>query len=327
MVQYRRLTLGECYQLEALLARKIGIREIARQLERSPSTISREIDRSTKDPCPYRAERSYQVRVQRKHQSKYCLQVIQGPLEHDVRSKIALDWSPEQIAGRLAMDRKCKVVSYQTIYRFIRRDKVRGGTLWKHLRIRRKTCSGMANLHYRLKKLYPGRTMIDERPQEVEKRKRLGDYERDTVLGTHNGTLLLTIVDRTSRLLKLGWLPKKSSELTHALTVKLLQGEPVQTITNDNGSEFARYQQTARALETHVYFSRAYRSWERGTNENTNGLLRQYFPRKKDIGMPSPKKIKAVERLINERPRKCLGFQTPFEVHQRLKGQGVALDV
>lgn len=321
MVQYRRLTLGECYQIEALLARKVGVREIARQLQRHASTISREIGKFSINQRPYDAQEAHRIREKNRHQCRPSLQVIRGQLASYVCRKIALDWSPEQIAGRLRLKHQRAIVSHQTIYRFLQRDKAQGGKLWKHLRVLRKSGRALTSLHFRLKKLIPGRKMIDQRPQEVERRNRLGDFERDSVLGTHNGTLLLTIVDRTSRLLKLGWLPKKSSDLTHQLTVDLLRGEPVRSITNDNGPEFARHKKTARILETQVYFSHAYRSWERGTNENTNGLLRQYFPRKKDIGMPLPKEIKGVENLLNNRPRKCLGFQTPMEVHQRLKRQ------
>ena len=321
MALYRRLTLGECYQIEVLSARGFGVREIARQLGRHASTISRELQKFRQQEQPYRAEISYPLRELKKQQALPPLQRIQGKLERYVRSKVCLDWSPEQIAGKLRLDHRRKVLSYQTIYRFIARDRAQGGRLYKHLRILRKPWRKACNLNYRLRACMPGRTMIDERPKVVEQRNRIGDFERDTVLGTHNGTMLLTIVDRTSRLLRLGWLPKKSSDLTHALTVRLLKDEPVHTITNDNGSEFAKYQKTAKELKTQVFFSQAYRSWERGTNENTNGLLRQYFPRKKDIGVPLTKKIKAVERLLNGRPRKCLGFQTPSEVHQRLKRQ------
>ena len=321
MALYRRLTLGECYQIEVLSARGFGVREIARQLGRHASTISRELQKFRQQEQPYRAEISYQLRKLKKHQARPTLQRIQGKLERYVRSKVCLDWSPEQIAGKLCLDHRKKVLSYQTIYRFIARDKVQGGRLYKHLRILRKPWRKACNLNYRLRACMPGRTMIDERPKEVDLRNRVGDFERDTVLGVHNGTLLLTIVDRTSRYLKIGWMRRKSSDVTHQLTVDLLKNEPVHSITNDNGSEFARYKKTSEALDTKVYFSRAYRSWERGTNENTNGLLRQYFPRKKDIGHPKPEKIKAIENQINHRPRKCLGYKTPWEVHRRLKRQ------
>jgi IS30 family transposase len=313
---YHWLTREERYQIEALLESGRSLRQIARQLQRSPSTLSRELRRAGP---PYRAleaqGRTESLR-KRPHPEK---QKIRGALKNYVDERIARDWSPEQIAGRLQFQESSKSLSHQTIYRYLHRERASRPELWNHLRMLRKTRKNNRPPHRPTR--LEGRTMIEKRPAVVEQRTRLGDFERDTLFGKADGSLLLTIVDRTSRLLKIKWIPKKTSDLIHYATVELLRKEPVRTITNDNGTEFSWHPTTAKALKTRIYFSRAYRAWERGTNENTNGLLRQYFPRKKDIGQPSAGYIKAIQDRINRRPKKCLGYQTPLEVHRQLLRQ------
>jgi IS30 family transposase len=243
-------------------------------------------------------------------------QKIRGELEQKIREQIKLDWSPEQIAGRRKHSGKERI-SFQAIYRFIERDRLKGGNLSEHLRILRR---------YRKDKKPPykptrlkDRVMIDQRPEIVEKRERLGDWERDSVLGIRLGSSLLTIVDRTSRLGRLGWMSETSSHEVHDETVRLLRDEVIHSMTNDNGTEFSQHRKTAEKLNTMVYFSHSYRSWERGSNENFNGLVRQYFPRGKDIGKPTRYHLRLIAHRLNSRPRKCLGFQTPLEVHKKLK--------
>jgi len=210
-------------------------------------------------------------------------------------------------------------VSVASIYRFIERDHANGGYLKSHLRVLRRQRKDRKKPKWRK---YQGslqdRTPISERPRVVERRERLGDIERDTVFGAKNGSLVLTMVDRRSRLTRIAWIEKKCSRLIHQATVRTLRGQIVRTITNDNGTEFARHLETAKALKAPVYFSKAYAAWERGTNENTNGLLRQYLPRRQAIGPLTRKQIRALEDKLNHRPRKCLNFETPHEVHRRL---------
>jgi IS30 family transposase len=310
-MSYCRLTREERYQIEALLKSGIGIRQIARQLGRSASTVCREI----------RVEGGYQADLREKRAEALRrlphpeLRRVRGVVENYVQQKIFDDWSPEQIVGRLEMTHKIRV-SYQSVYRYLKKDRANKGKLWKHLRVLRKQRKD------KMPRVKPtrllDRTMIENRPKEVELRKRLGDYERDTVMGKRDGPMLLTAVDRTSRLLKLAIIEKKCSNLIHKATVQILRNEPLHTITNDNGTEFSRHKETAIALKAKIYFSNAFRSWERGTNENTNGLLRQYFPKKKPIARLKRSEILKIENKLNSRPRKCLGFKTPLEVH-RLK--------
>lgn len=327
MRKFHRLAPGERYQIQALLQRGVSLRAIAQQLKRHVSTISREVRKDGYSPRRYDAHDANRKAVQKRHGPRLSLRCIQGMLEEQVRSKIISDWSPEQIAGRFKILGLAHL-SYQTIYRFIARDKLEKGGLWKHLRILRKQRKD------KMPRCKPtrleGRIMIDERPSIVEERRRLGDYERDTVYGNKNGPLLLTLVDRTSRFTHLAWIERKCSELVHQATVCCLQGSPLCSITNDNGTEFSRHRETSAALGTPIFFSKAYRAWERGTNENTNGLLRQYFPKKKPLDPKAQEKIKVVAELLNHRPRKTLGFLSPYEIQEKLTKKrrvSVALDV
>jgi IS30 family transposase len=309
---YRRLALKDRYQIEAYLQSGFSLREIAKILNFSPSTLSREIRKAKH----YNAEFAQRI-AKRRGLSRYATRLkIKGKLKKVICSELLKDWSPEQITGRMKLKGKV-CVSHQTIYRFIAREKLSGGNLFKHLRILRKEGKDRSKIKWRPHpEVLKGRRFIKERPQIVETRKRFGDLERDTVFGKANGTLLLTIVDRKSRLLRLKWLKKKCSKLVHKATISALRGEQIKTITNDNGTEFAQHHKTAKTLNAKIYFSHAYRSWERGTNENINGLLRQYYPRKKAIGYPTKREVRMIERRINTRPRKGLGYLTPLEVHK-----------
>lgn len=324
---YVRLTLEERYQIQALVTSGLGIRAIARQLDRNEATIQRELKKGKlKSDDRYRARVAQMTTLKFRHRARPELYVIQGKVEQYVREKIQLDWSPEQISGRMKLEGK-KAPPFLTIYRFIQRDRDAEGKLWKHLRVLKNPRKGRKSHRWKTWSYLPNRVSIEERPPVVEERKRLGDYERDTVLGKRGKSVLLTIVDRSSRRLKLDCLKKNTGRRVHRSTVRLLRQEPRHTLTNDNGFEFLCHAETTQALSLPIYFSKAYRSWERGTNENINGLLRQYFPKKKDIGNPTRKQIEAIAERINSRPRKMFGFRTSNEVHKTLLSGGVALDV
>lgn len=311
---YRRLTSKDRCQIEALRRNGFGIRKIAKQLGCSPSTISREISCSSKNYSAENAARAAFGRLRSRKAGKFR---VSGKLASVIRRKLLADWSPEQIVGFLRLSGKL-TVSFQTIYNYIERDKLKGGRLAAHLRILRKQRKDRKKPNWHpFSEGISNRKRITERPKIVERRIRLGDIERDTVFGSHNGPLLLTMVDRKSRYVRIAWIPKKCSELIHQATVSALKNKNIKTITNDNGTEFARHQKTSQELKVPIFFSRAYASWERGTNENTNGLIRQYFPRKKTIAYMTPGQVRALERKLNSRPRKCLGFRTPIEIDRR----------
>lgn len=316
MKKYRRLTPEDRYQIEALLNSGRSQRFIGRQLGCSASTISREIYKGCwKGETEYIAADAEEVTQSLLHQDHGSTRKIRAKTEAYVKSKLKLDWSPEQIAGRMALLKMKNGVSYPTIYRYLERNK----PLRKHLRILRKQRKDRKSAHWRPHPFMIDRVPIEKRPKIVEARKRLGDYERDTVLGKRGGPALLTMVDRTSRLLKLAWVPKNTAEYIHKATVSHLKQEPHYTITNDNGFEFMFHARTSRALKTAIFFNRAYHAWERGTNENTNGLLRQYFPKKHDIGHLTWTQVNKIEKRLNTRPRKILGYKTPLEVHKTMK--------
>lgn len=323
MEKVRRLTLSERYQIQALLASNRPIREISRLISRSASTISREIVKGVSKDRVYDALVAEGVTRLLRASPRAAKRKLCGCLEKHVRKKLIGHWSPEQIANRLRQDRRRKrFVSHMTIYRYLERDKANSGKLWKNLRILRKQRKNRKSPKWRrAESSIPNRKMIDERPKVVEKRNRLGDVERDSVLGRRGGSIILTVVDRTSRLVKLAWVERKTAELVHKATVECLRGHSVRTITNDNGTEFAHHEKTAKKLGAKIYFNRSFRSWERGTNENLNGLLRQYFPKKKPIGNPTKQQIKQIEWMLNSRPRKCLGYRTPYEVHKQLRSE------
>jgi IS30 family transposase len=207
--------------------------------------------------------------------------------------------------------KKKETIGTETIYRYLLRDKCHGGTLWKnlrHARSRRKKRYG----YHRWPTQIP-RNAAADRPQIIDERKRNGDFERDLIVGAARSGYLLTLVDRRSKLVKLVGLQNNKAELIHVETVKHLENLNAKSITNDNGCEFAYHIKTAKELKIPIYFTRPYASWERGTVENTNKLIRQYFPKKTNLKELSYEKIKMVETLLNARPRKQLGYRTPIE--------------
>ena len=312
-MSYQRLALSDRYQIHALKKSGRGVREIARVLGRPASTVSRELKNNSGwkgyDPGP-----AHLLSTSRKKEKPTQSCLIQGKLEQYVRSKLILDWSPEQISGRLK-DAKKIDLSYSSIYRFIYRDARKGGILWEHLRTQRKKRKNRKKsiLASNFNVLKDVRS-IDQRAKIVDRKQRIGDLERDLICGTKPGAVILTINDRVSRKIKIGWLPSKCSKGVHQKTVTLLKNKRVHTLTNDNGREFARHKQTEKRLKTKIYFSHKGCAWERGANENSNGLLRQYFPRSMDFGAITPELLKFAEQRLNNRPRKCLGYKTPNEI-------------
>lgn len=317
-MKYQRLTREHRYQIQALKDSGMGIRKIASTLKRSPSTISRELNRfKGRIYLPNKANEQALERRKKIGPS----QKITVALQLQIDELLMAQWSPEQIAGRLRL--QGIGISHETIYKYIFLNSRGGGKLYLNLRRKRRvrrsreTSRNFKRCGYRR-----NQSWIEERPPIVEERVRTGDFERDSMLGT-NGRLL-TIVDRASRLTKISRLTKSSSYDIHIATLQLLEGEKVHTITNDNGVEFGLHDQTAKQLNAQIYFSRPYCSWQRGTNENTNGLIRQYYPKGHDFSQVTDEEVAKVEGLLNNRPRKCLGYQTPNEVHNRLS-QTVAL--
>jgi len=290
------------------------IEEIATMLGRHRTTIHRELERNC---CAhdgfYRAMFAVQKANGRRSRSRrnqrYTAEHF-APIERMVRE----DFSPEQIVGRLRAEGTC-VMSIETIYLHLWEDRAKGGTLWRHLRganKRRRKRYARKDSRGRL----AGKRMITDRPPIVAERSRLGDWEIDTVHG-RGKPATVTVVERKSGLVRIGKLPRVGARETLERTAYILRNEPhpIYTITADNGTEFHMYKALEQRLRTKIYFATPHHAWERGTNENTNGLLRQYLPKGLDLTALTQRTCTALAAKLNDRPRRRLGFRTPAEVY------------
>jgi transposase, IS30 family len=314
MRPYHQLTQEQRYQISVLLKMRHSQVEIAGILHVHRSTISREVKRN-RGGRGYRPKQAQRL-AQERH-SKGRLRISLGTWER-VERLLKQDWSPEQISARLKKEQKVHL-SPEWIYQHVYADHCAGGELYRHLRSQKKYRKRLGKNDRRGK--LPFCTSIEERPKVIEERKRLGDWEIDTVFGTKRAPVLLTLTDRKSRLALLGKLPEYTAQATTEETVRLLAPLPPEkahSLTSDHGKEFANHQQIAQALHLKYYFAHPYAAWERGTNENTNGLLRQYFPKKQDFQEVTDEAIQQAMFKLNFRPRKCLAFKTPFEVFFKL---------
>ncbi len=224
------------------------------------------------------------------------------------------DWSPEQITGYLKLHEDIHI-SHERIYQHVWADKRAGGTLYRHLRWSQKKKCKRYGRHDRRGQI-PNRVSIDDRPAVVTQKDRLGDWELDTIIGHHHQGAVVSCVERKSRFTCLKKVSHKTAELVTAAITKKLGAfkEKVLTLTVDNGKEFTQHQQLTTTLEAQVYFAHPYCSWEHGLNENTNGLIRQYFPKNFDFRAITDADIALIEHRLNNRPRKSLNFQTPNEI-------------
>ena len=289
--------------------------QIAKALGRHRSTIYREVERNKTNAGSYIAVTAGEKTRGRRSRSRRNLRF--GP-EHfrPIEAMLREDYSPEQIVGRLARE-GVKAMSHETIYKWIWADKKAEGTLWRHLRgasKQRRKRYGRNDSRGRL----AGKRMIGQRPPEVEGRIRFGDWEIDTVHGTGK-PCVVTVVERKSGLLRLGKLATAGSKQTLERTSQILSGEahPIHTITSDNGTEFHCYKELEARLGIKVYFATPHHAWERATNENTNGLLRQYLPRGTSFDKLRQAHCIKIADKLNNRPRRRLGYLTPNEVYYR----------
>ena len=235
-----------------------------------------------------------------------------------VKKLLEEDWSPEQISGWLNREQRLNI-SHESIYLFVYRDKSQGGDLYRHLRCQRKRKKRYGS--HSTRGLIPGRVSIDERPAVVDCKNRFGDWELDTVIGKNHRQAIVTITERKSKLALFAKVERKTSDLVKEAIISLLAPikDWVKTLTADNGKEFAGHLELAEKLEADFYFAHPYSSWERGLNENTNGLLRQYFPKKTDCRLVNENEINKAMDKLNNRPRKTLGYKTPNEIFFGIK--------
>lgn len=306
---YTQLTCEQRYQIKALLRTGQNQKEIAQAISVHPSTISRELRRN-RGQRGYRPKQAHCMAMARRGQAKKRIDAAAWAV---VEKLVRKEWSPEQISERLKNDHDVQI-SHEWIYQHILADKCAGGDLYRHLRCQKKRRKRYGS--YDRRGRLPDRPSIEERPDIVEKRQRLGDWEVDTILGKGRRYLLVTLTDRKSRLTRMYKVVRKTAQEVADAVIEMLRPwqDRVHTITSDNGKEFAHFERIGEALKAMMYFAHPYASWERGTNENTNGLIRQYFPKDKDLSTISQEDIAWVEERLNNRPRKCLGFRTPNEV-------------
>lgn len=287
--------------------------EIAKQVNVNKSTITRELERNKSGRWGYSASRAVAMARER-HRSKRKYRIDEATWSR-IESLLRCEWSPEQISKRLELE-GCQKVSHETIYRHIYQNKDEGGDLYRHLRRRHRY---RKRIHKYCKRMgWDTRRPISTRPSIVDERSRIGDWEADTIIGLEKKGGILSLVERRSRYCLLQKVAKRSPEtVAEAFCTQLLPHKGrVLTITSDNGIEFTRHETIAERLDADFFFADPYSSWQRGSIENTNGLVRQYFPKKSAFDNVSDADIRFVIDRLNNRPRKSLGFRTPNEVFQ-----------
>jgi IS30 family transposase len=307
---YKQLTCQQRYAIYSMKKNKFTQAEIAQIVGVHKSTISREFKRNNSQRG-YRCKYAHNQALNRRKEKATC-RILQSEWKL-VEKLIKEDWSPEQISGRLKHKHGINI-SHEWIYQYILADKQSGGSLYAHLRCqkKRKKRYGSKDRRGSIK----NRVSIDERPAIVDKRSRIGDWEGDTIIGKNHKQAIVTLAERKSRRVLIQKVDtKRAAEVSLAIKSLLSDYEEyLLTLTLDNGKEFAYHEELGKHLGADIYFAHPYSSYERGLNENSNGLIRQYFPKGSDFTNITENQIKTVENKLNNRPRKCLGFLTPNEV-------------
>lgn len=308
---YHHVTQDIRSQIYALKAIGTSLHKISAIVGRHVSTVSREIKRNT-GVRGYRYKQADAKAVERRENASRTPQKLTPTLVTIIEKNLLEKWSPDQISGRLK-EKNIASISHETIYQHIWRNKRAGGVLYKQLRHNgkkyNKRSSGKAG-----RGCIPNRVDITERPQIVEQKTRIGDWEGDTVISAVSKAALLTVVDRHSKFTRIKKIGRKTAENVRIAMKEVMNSLPVYTVTYDNGMEFAAHQGIAADLNAQCYFAAPYHSWERGLNEHTNGLIRQYLPKSMDFKDVTDDEIQVIEDRLNNRPRKILGYKTPMEV-------------
>jgi len=309
-MRYKQLTQEERYQIYVLLKAGHTQSEIALILDRHKSTVSREVRRNTglRGYRPKQAQRLTEERRQAKILPRIC-----HTTWDNVTKLLRQDWSPEQISLWLKAEIDVSI-SHEWIYQYVLQDKAEGGDLYRHLRCQKQRRKRYGSYNRRGQLI--DRVSIDERPIVVDLRTRIGDWELDTIIGKGHKQAIVSITERKSRYTLIQKVERKTAQCVSKAIIKLLSpvSDQVLTLTSDNGKEFADHKNIANKLNAEFYFAHPYASWERGLNENTNGLIRQYFPKNRNFTTITQREINHVMIKLNNRPRKCLGIKTPNQV-------------
>ena len=316
---YKQLSLDERYRIAEMKSDGLSLRVMAKELGRSPSTLSRELGRnSTPEYHVYRSHRAHERAVKRKQEAGQRPRLKNDQVVAYVRAMLSEDWSPELIAGKIGKALPKQSISHEAIYQYIYHPKTDGreeliGQLVRGHRKRK--AKGIGRKERKTK--IPNRVSISERPVSADNRNRYGHWEGDSIVSRKSLWALNSLVERKSRLLFLTRIRRKTAEQTMDTVIRRLQVLPVKarlTLTMDNGTENARHEDITKAIGIQCYFADPYASWQRGANEQVNGLVRRYFPKGTDLSKITDEQVAWVESRINNRPRKCLGYKTPNEV-------------
>lgn len=317
-MKYQQITSHERYIIAALRTQGFSVLAIAKHLGRHRSSIHRELNRNSCHRIdgayrPSKAQRRTIARRRRSRRNKHY--------SHDdfklIRNLLRKKFSPEQIVGHIRRFKLMKRrISHETIYQYIWRDKAEGGSLWVHLRQsskrRRKRYKA-----YDSRGRLANKRHISERPASVETRKYIGHWEIDTVHGRGSSHCIVTLLERKTGYVMIGKLPDKSAAVLNKKTISLINRDPlnVKTITADNGTEFHQYKKIEERCNTQFYFANPFHSWERGSNENVNGLIRQYLPKTESMTQVTQQQCDQIAKKLNIRPRKRFNYKTPEEMY------------
>jgi IS30 family transposase len=313
MLQMKKVHLipEQRYTISAMHKQGCTQKQIAEAIGKDKSVVSRELKRNANSKGKYSYGYAQDMADLRKERMKQPRKLFSS-LKKEIIELIRQDWSPQQVEGRLKMKNRPHV-SHETIYQMIRKDKAEGGELYKHTRHQLKHRKRPVGKKTAIK----NRVSIEQRPEIVDTKARLGDWEIDTIVGENNKGAIVTMVERKTAFMMMEKLKhgKNAKELTKAVT-RLLLGyiDNVHTITGDNGTEFADHQTIAKMLKADFFFTHPYASWEKGLIENTNKLVRQYIPKKTNFSKLNDQQIKDIQYKINNRPREKLNFYSPKEI-------------
>jgi len=329
-MSYTHLTAQERYVISHLNGR-VGIREIARRLNRHHTTISRELHRAkSRHPLTvYWYDWTHPLALEKRSKARHCVRQHNIRLVHYVETRLERQWSPEEISQRLRIDYpddERMRISHETIYRWVYLDASVEGEIYRNLRRGRK--KRRRQKRYGKGRRFLDRKCITQRPEIVATRQRFGDWEGDTIQGKKSSGYIATMVERKSRYLLAAKMANKKADTLAAEGAKAFVAIPRKmrkTLTVDNGSEFAGFKQFEQKTGLEIYFAKPYAAWQRGANENTNGLLRQYFPKGTNFKKVTDEDVDQAVKRLNNRPRKCLNYQTPQEVFWKVARGALAI--
>lgn len=320
MSSYSHFTEEERKHLQELLSKGYSMRKIADFLGRNVSSISREISRNrtiykSRNPSnnkyQYHYWRAQSLTIYRRRQNRRYALVLGSIKYIYVVDKLSMYWSPEQIAKRFMIDHPGQKVGISTIYRYLKRNELPDVSVKENLRRRGKRQNKKDNTY---NTIHPDR-IIPEWTKEIKERKTIGHWEGDTVYGGIGKGALITLVDRKTRLLVATIVDSRKANTTCLAIEKAMQGKVVKSISFDNGSEFSEFKDLEKNLNTIIYFAEPHKPWQRGTNENTNDIIRFFYPKGYNFHELSEEELQEVVELINNRPRKCLNWKSPREVY------------